>query len=207
MSIYSEFKPTYLYIKQHSITGLLYFGKTYKADPIAYNGSGMHWRRHVTKHGMEHIETLWYCLFTDQEECIKFALMFSKLHDIVKSPLWANMIYENGLGNGTPGRVCTDETKHKIGIANSGKQFSDDVNKRKGSPGNKNGMFGVRRCGESAPHYGIKHSEETINKLRISAKNRITSTCPHCHKVVDPANAKRWHFDQCKLFLMQQVII
>lgn len=37
------FEPTYLYIKQHSITGKLYFGKTVK-NPEKYNGSGSPWR-------------------------------------------------------------------------------------------------------------------------------------------------------------------
>lgn len=36
MTIY---KPTYLYIKVHSITGMKYFGKTTK-NPIKYDGSG-----------------------------------------------------------------------------------------------------------------------------------------------------------------------
>jgi len=33
-------KPTYLYIKEHSKTGLKYFGKTTKSDPTVYDGSG-----------------------------------------------------------------------------------------------------------------------------------------------------------------------
>ena len=113
MIIYSEFRPTYLYVKQHSITGMLYFGKTHKFNPEIYNGSGMHWQRHIAKHGKQYVETLWYCLFTEQEECTKFALMFSTMFDIVHSPNWANMVLENGIGNGTPGRICSDDTKKK----------------------------------------------------------------------------------------------
>lgn len=52
------YTPTYLYIKQHTITGKLYFGKTIK-DPEKYMGSGTHWKRHINKHGKEHVETLW----------------------------------------------------------------------------------------------------------------------------------------------------
>jgi hypothetical protein len=51
-----EFKPTHLYyIKLHSITGLMYFGKTTKEDPVAYSGSGLVWTRHIRKHGRKHI--------------------------------------------------------------------------------------------------------------------------------------------------------
>ena len=58
-------KPTYLYIKQHKITKLKYFGKTTK-DPNKYLGSGKHWIRHIKKHGLE-IDTIWYQLFTDEK--------------------------------------------------------------------------------------------------------------------------------------------
>lgn len=96
------FKPTYLYIKQHSITGKLYFGKTVK-DPEKYLGSGKHWIRHIKKHGIEHIETIWYCLFLDKESCTEFALNFSKQENIVESKDWLNLKPENGLDGGSDG--------------------------------------------------------------------------------------------------------
>ena len=96
------FIPTYLYIKQHSITGKLYFGKTIK-NPETYYGSGVHWRRHIKLHGIEHIETLWYCLFFDVESIQEFALNFSKEQNIVESTLWLNAIPETGIGGGITG--------------------------------------------------------------------------------------------------------
>lgn len=93
-------KPTYLYIKQHSITGLKYFGKTTKENPTEYIGSGIHWKRHIKKHGQEHIKTLWYHLFTDEKEMIEYALNFSKENNIVESEQWANLKEENGLDGG-----------------------------------------------------------------------------------------------------------
>lgn len=95
-----NFQSTYLYIKQHTITGKLYFGKTVQKDPLKYKGGGKHWSAHVKKHGYEHIETLWYCLFHDKEECTKFALMFSEHQDIVKSKEWLNLKPENGIDGG-----------------------------------------------------------------------------------------------------------
>lgn len=62
-----EFKPTYLYIKRHSITGLMYFGKTTKSDPVEYKGSGLVWTRHIRKHGKKHVETVWHKLFVNRE--------------------------------------------------------------------------------------------------------------------------------------------
>lgn len=109
---------TYLYIKQHKLTGKLYFGKTSFRHPEKYMGSGIHWQRHVRKHGVAHVETLWWCLFTDAEELTKFALMFSEQHDIVNSPLWANLIKENGLDGGSdPGRKFSNEHRAAMSAA------------------------------------------------------------------------------------------
>jgi hypothetical protein len=91
-------KPTHLYIKQHKITKLKYFGKTTK-DPNKYLGSGKHWIRHIKKHGLE-IDTIWHQLFTDEKEMIEYALKFSKDNNIVESPEWANLKEENGLDGG-----------------------------------------------------------------------------------------------------------
>ncbi len=68
------FKPTYLYIKQHLVTEKFYFGITTCKDPLKYNGSGKHWKAHIKKHNKKFVNTLWYCLFTEQEELIKFCI-------------------------------------------------------------------------------------------------------------------------------------
>lgn len=106
-----NFKPTFLYIKQHSETGKMYFGKTVK-NPEKYQGSGVYWQRHIRKHGIEKVETLWFCLFLDLETLQEFSLNFSKINNINTSDNWANYIYETGLdggslpkeGNGTFGK-------------------------------------------------------------------------------------------------------
>jgi hypothetical protein len=89
--------PTYLYIKQHSVTGLKYFGKTNR-DPYKYLGSGKYWTRHIKKYGKEHVVTLWVSeLYTNKELLTEFALFFSEEYNIVESKEWANLIPENGL--------------------------------------------------------------------------------------------------------------
>jgi hypothetical protein len=96
----NTFHQTYLYIKQHTLTGLLYFGKTTKKDPVKYKGSGTYWQNHIKEHGTKYIETLWFCLYLEEEDCTKFALLFSEQQDIVKSKEWANLMPENGVGGG-----------------------------------------------------------------------------------------------------------
>jgi hypothetical protein len=114
MNIYNNFKPTYLYIKQHTITGLKYFGKTTKTDPYTYTGSGKYWMKHIKKHGKEHIETVWVALFHDMKECNEYAVKFSTDNDIAKSPLWANQMIEDGMtGAGSPGRIISENQREK----------------------------------------------------------------------------------------------
>lgn len=61
-----DFKPTYLYIKTHQITGLKYFGKTIN-NPYRYYGSGIYWLRHLKEHGYK-IDTEVLGLFYEQQE-------------------------------------------------------------------------------------------------------------------------------------------
>lgn len=175
-----EFKPTYLYIKQHSITGKLYFGKTTK-DPEKYMGSGIHWTRHISKHGIEYVETVWYCLFLDKEDCVDFALNFSKQHDIVESKEWLNAIPENGTDDAMtnfppwnkglrgvqkwkPGRyeqIYTPETRAKMRAAKVGY-----VSWNKGRTGDK-------------------QSEETVEKRKqkLQGRPKPKVSCVFCRKV------------------------
>ena len=113
MSIYHEFKPTYLYIKQHTLTGKLYFGKTV-GNPEKYLGSGKLWQHHIKKHGKEHIVTLWYELFPNKDEIQEFALSFSKEMNIVESEQWLNLKLENGLDGGFDKHSIESIEKNRI---------------------------------------------------------------------------------------------
>jgi hypothetical protein len=114
----SDFKPTYLYIKQHSITGLKYFGKTTQ-DLHTYLGSGKYWLRHIKKHGKDRVITIWCQLFTDKDLLVEYALKFSSDNNIVESKEWANLVPENGLD----GSMHTPESIQKRTMKTS-KEFS-----------------------------------------------------------------------------------
>lgn len=215
MSIYhevsvSKFKPTYLYIKQHSITGKLYFGKTIKHDIEKYKGSGTHWIRHIKKYGREHVINLWYCLFNNQEDCTNFAEIFSEQQNIVESSDWLNLIIENGIDGGDTfssksnesklitrikisnskiGKHRSNETKHKISITNTGK-ITSDITKIK---------MRINHVGNT----GNTHSDTTKLKMRLAKIGKIgiklsSIICPHCNKTGAINGMKRWHFDNCK---------
>ncbi len=107
-------KPTYLYIKKHSVTGLKYFGKTYKKDPEKYLGSGKYWKKHIKKHGEEFVTTIWYKLFSDEQELINYANNFSEKNNIVESKDWANLKTENGLDGGMEKGWWSEEQRKNI---------------------------------------------------------------------------------------------
>jgi hypothetical protein len=113
-SIYTPITPTYLYIKQHSITKKKYYGKTSNLDPYTYNGSGVYWTNHIKVHGKEHIVTLWVSDLYYDTSIVEVALKFSADNDIVKSKEWANMEPENGLNGWVPGRKRSEESKVKM---------------------------------------------------------------------------------------------
>ena len=93
---------TYLYVKQHRVTGLKYFGKTTHQDPYKYIGSGLYWSAHLIKHGND-VETLHVWSFENAQECSQFAIEFSHANNITESTEWANLKDENGQDGGFHG--------------------------------------------------------------------------------------------------------
>jgi len=174
-SIYTPITPTYLYIKQHSITGLKYFGKTTR-NPYTYNGSGKHWIRHINKHGKEHIKTLWVSEPYTDTSIVEVALKFSADNDIVKSKEWANIDPENGLDGSPSGAKRSDETKAKQSALRKGTHPTKETRSK----------LSIAKSGKNNPMYGRKGKQKQI-------------TCPHCGKTGGVSTMKQWHFDKCQL--------
>ena len=176
---------TYLYVKQHDITGMMYFGKTSKTDPYKYNGSGKHWVRHIAKHGKEHVKTLWVSEpFYEQDLLIEFATFFSEEMNIVESDKWANLIVENGIDGWTKGQSrgpVSDGTRMKMSNSRVGKKLSGET-KTKMSAAKLNKQF----------------SEDHKVSLRKPKGKQNNFTCPHCGKVGGASGMTRWHFTNCK---------
>lgn len=104
---YNNFKPTRLYIKRHSLTGLLYFGKHTGKSVDRYEGSGSYWKNHINTHGKHLVVTDWISdWFNDPYDIEEFALFLSREHDIINKKnvngkkVWANLIEEDGLWGG-----------------------------------------------------------------------------------------------------------
>ena len=198
-------KPTYLYIKQHNKTGLLYFGKTTN-NPEIYQGSGLHWLRHLKVHGARDVTTLWYCLFTERDELVKFATLFSVSNNIVESVDWANLKPENGLDGGSlkgrpykpfPEQSKINLRKPKYSNKNYLKPKSEEHRKKLAEHLSK---FRTTNIGELNPHYGHKHTDEAKRLMSEKAKNRPKFECQFCHRHLVKQQIVRNHQNgQCLL--------
>jgi hypothetical protein len=148
--------PTVLYIKQHSVTRLKYFGKTTR-DPYKYNGSGKHWVPHIKKHGRKHIITTnVFGPFTNSIAISEFALSFSRDNNIVESKDWANIKPENGLDGGG-----------NKGISSGRKGIPNGPQQNPTGPRGPNGKKGEKRG---------PHSAETKQKISDARTGKPKST-------------------------------
>jgi hypothetical protein len=178
MNSYDRYKPTRLYVKEHTLTGLKYFGKSQKKDLVKYQGSGRHWIKHIEKYGREHIVNLWISdWFTDSKDIEEFALLFSKLHDIVESKEWANLKEENGL--------------------DTGGNFSESSKKKRGETLRK--TKSTKEYKETTAKEAARKSSEIQKSKEFKLKHH--KECVHCGLMVSPGNYKRWHGENCKKIL------
>jgi hypothetical protein len=163
MNIYNPIKPTYLYIKQHSITGLKYFGKTTR-NPYKYLGSGKYWKRHILKHGTKHVNTLWVSPPYFDNSIVDDAVNFSHYHDIVNSTDWANLISENGLDGAPVGHTGHMFTEHQRELMASllVERWSDPFYKEKMSQSYKNSWTDERKNAQSKRLTGKCRPEHSV---------------------------------------------
>jgi len=111
----SNNKPTYyLYVKKCPHCELKYFGFTKSVNPYLYEGSGTYWISHRQKYDTRRPETLEIWGFDDREICSEFALTFSFENNIVDSPAWANLKWEDGEYHGWFGYNTKGKTYEEI---------------------------------------------------------------------------------------------
>lgn len=199
----------YLYHKQHTITGLSYFGKTKGPDPIGYLGSGVYWRNHLKIHG-ETINTVALWGFESQEECTKFAVEFSIKNDIVNSDKWANLCIEDGIGGGDVLSQLDPVRYAEICKRRSLKtKASWDIRNKSAHSKKQTTIWETRPPEEKKAIYSKiantlrnktpEEREVTRLKRKETETKRAPLECPYCKlhgKGV--ANMYRYHFDNCK---------
>jgi hypothetical protein len=166
------FSPTVLYIKTHTVTGMRYFGKTCSLNRVSrYWGSGTVWRKHLAEHGRT-FKTELLGFYVDKDRCVQAALQFSKDHNIVESPEWANEVIENGLS----------------GMAYKAK-LKPRTEEQRSAQRKPRGPYGPHK--NASPKKGKPTGKRPSNADAI----RICPKCQHSGKGV---NMFRYHFENCK---------
>jgi len=150
----------YLYIKTHTKTGLKYLGKTIR-NPYTYNGSGLHWCRHLNKHGTD-VETQILKKCYSKKSLKAWGLFYCKLWSIVRSKKWANIRDESGDGGDTSQTPNYVNKRHLFGT---------------------NPVYGVNHAGKNNPNYDpslyqFKHKDgrtELCTRIEMFAKYGLPS--------------------------------
>lgn len=204
--IIARFVPTRLYVKQHSETLLLYFGKYTKDDIYAYIGSGRYWLDHLAVHGKQFIETLWVSdWFYVPLEIQKFALGFSETFDIVNArtdsgrKIWANLSPENGLDGGP----------NNLGKVNVRDAFGNTCQIAQGDPRLLTGELIPCRTGfvnarnpdtneiEQMPVTDERYTSGVWKHMSAGVKME-ESTCEWCGVTGSGGNMTRYHHENCE---------
>lgn len=184
----------YLYKKTHNKTGLQYLGVTASTNPHKYTGSGVYWKKHITKHGYDvTTEILREC--TSKDEVKEYGIYYSQLWNIVESKQWANLKEECGDG----GRQ-SEEVRKRISEAgrgrepwNKGKQiWSDDERK---VIGERNRLRGAQSDGtiqkRIAKTTGLKRTNEQRTTMSLAQKGRAI-TDEHREKISIANKGTKW---------------
>lgn len=117
----------YLYVKTHNKTGLKYLGKT-SQEPFRYLGSGVRWRKHLKKHGID-ISTEILCESHDPQYIKEQGIYYSLLWDVVNSKEWANLKIEEGDGGFS--HLNTGDQAHIDRCSRAGKKAYVDLKKHR----------------------------------------------------------------------------
>jgi hypothetical protein len=184
----------YLYVKTHQKTNLKYLGMTTNSDPHAYSGSGVYWKNHLNKHGLDFsTEILREC--SSKEEVKEWGIYYSRLWDIVESKEWANLKEEQGdggrqsktvrekIGRAGKGRtpwnkgkkMWNAEQRKSIGERNRqrGPQSQETIAKRTKKTTGKI-RTEEQKLRSSVAQKGRKFTEEHKEKLKLAAQSRTT---------------------------------
>jgi hypothetical protein len=139
-------------------------------------------------------------LMNETEKSKKY--IWSKWHYTIakKHSLEVNKRTKSGENNPMYGKKHTDLAKSAISAKNTGLKRSNEHKQiisesNKGKKHKKESIEKIRNA-----HLGRKLHEETKIKMSESQKNVEKLQCPYCGVFASPSNAKRWHYNNCKLF-------
>jgi len=200
-----------LYLKEHNKTGLKYLGYTKKEDAHKYTGSGVHWKRHIAKHGYDVTTTV---LFETEckNELKEKGIQLSQKYGVIDNPEFANLKTEEGV-SGEYGQIARKKmsesakkrgapvgafTSEKVAELNR-KTWQDPEIRKKRSEGISKALKGKKRAPRSEEFKRLMSEKLKGRSYGKGLKHNLKAvTCPHCNKEGKGPNMTRYHFDNCK---------
>jgi len=197
----------------NTVNKKIYIGVHKTTNPHdRYLGSGLAIKDAIAKYGRAaFIKEVLY-IFETQEEA------YAKEKEIVNEDFVARNDTYNMVGGGSISVDWTEERKQarrgSIGYFR-GRKHTEETKKRISEAGKKRPPNPERiaksvrtRLSRGLPSFW-KGKQQTVESNRKRSQSHLKVEkieCPHCHKQCDPGNAKLWHFDNCKLVKLRNIV-
>lgn len=162
----------FVYETTNLMNGMKYIGLTTTSEDGLYFGSGKEIRKAIKEFGKENFSRVILQRCSGLAELTITEINWIRKVDAVASSDYYNLS-SGGNHNPNIGKPRTDETRKKISESHKGKKLSESTKKklsnfRKGKTHSKETKQKISTAlmGQNNPFYGMKHNEQTIQKLR-----------------------------------------
>jgi group I intron endonuclease len=207
----------FVYQWTNLINGKMYIG-SHNGRKKHYRGSRLAFRNAIKKYGIENfVRDILY----EGPDFRKIEEEILTNVDAASSPMYYNMKNEAlggtfvGEKNGMYGKKLTAEQRYRCGSSNRGKMCPEISARTKGE---KNPMYGHHdhahgliarakwRVGKTYEEiYGEERGKQMREQLAKSHQGihhkLLLKTCPHCGREGKGPNMSRYHFDNCKFIM------
>jgi group I intron endonuclease len=204
-----------IYKSVNTKTGKVYIGfdskwpNRVKIHKSSYQKQDYKFYRAICKYGWDNFE--WSVVYQSKEK--EHTLKEMESYFIEQYDSFHNGYNSTLGGDGTFGLILSEESRKKISQGNKvSKPHTAEHNKKIGDAqrGKKRGPLTKEHKSKiSKKTKGISKTftEEHKKNLKCHQNNLIKVSCPHCNKIGQLTNMKRWHFDKCKLVPQAAIIL
>lgn len=195
-----------IYKSVNTKTGKVYIGfdsnwpNRFKTHKSASKNQDYKFYRAIRKYGWDNFE--WSVVYQSKNK--QHTLKEMETYFINEYDSFHNGYNSTLGGDGTFGLVLSEEARRIISIKNKiPKPHTPEHNKKIGDAqrGKKRGpLTEEHKAKISKTTKGVSKlfSEQHKKNLKCHDNNSIKVFCPHCNKMGQLTNMKRWHFDNCK---------